>query len=157
MRIKELEQKADWKNYTIEVHALKSASRQIGATELSDLAAGLESAGNVGDIQTIVSNTDYMIQKYVGYMDILKPFFEEERSSVTKNQIQPEQLLKLFERMLEAVNNLDMDQMEEVIMDMKRYNYPDEQTDYMEKLEIAVGNIDVDRCEEIINTWRAEL
>lgn len=157
MRIKELEQKADWKNYTIEVHALKSASRQIGATELSDMAAGLESAGNVGDIQTIVSNTDYMIQKYVGYMDILKPFFEEERSSVTKNQIQPEQLLKLFERMLEAVNNLDMDQMEEVIMDMKRYNYPDEQTDYMEKLEIAVGNIDVDRCEELINTWRAEL
>ena len=38
-RIKQLEQKEDLKNYTIEVHALKSASRQIGAIELSSIPA----------------------------------------------------------------------------------------------------------------------
>ncbi|MGN1090254.1 MAG: ATP-binding protein, partial [Huintestinicola sp.] len=36
----------EWKNYTIEVHALKSLSRQIGADELAALAAELEKAGN---------------------------------------------------------------------------------------------------------------
>ena len=157
MLIKELEQKEDWKAYTIEVHGLKSASRQIGAIELSDMAAKLEHAGNAGDIQTIVSSTDYMLQKYVGYIDVLKPFFEEEKSVTNKNLINQEQLIELFERMIEAVNNLDMDQMEEVVTDMKRYNYSDEQTDYLNKLEIAVGNIDVDRCEEIINKWKTEL
>ncbi|MBP3505798.1 MAG: PocR ligand-binding domain-containing protein [Lachnospiraceae bacterium] len=157
MLIKDLEQKEDWKAYTIEVHALKSTSRQIGAMELSDMAAELERAGNAGDVQKIVSNTNEMLQKYVGYIDILKPFFEEEKPAIKKNYIQQEQLLELFERMLEAVNNLDMDQMEDVIMDMKRYNYSDKQVDYFEELEIAVGNIDVDRCEEIINKWKIEL
>ena len=37
--IKTLEEKEEWKRYMIEVHALKSISKQIGAEELSKLAA----------------------------------------------------------------------------------------------------------------------
>ena len=47
--IKTLEEKEDWKRYMIEVHALKSISKQIGAEELSKLAAEMEQAGNRGD------------------------------------------------------------------------------------------------------------
>ena len=41
--------KEDWTNYTVEVHALKSSSKQIGAIALSDKAAALEKAGNARD------------------------------------------------------------------------------------------------------------
>ena len=38
--IQEYEQKEQWKDYTVEVHALKSASRQIGALDLRYTAPG---------------------------------------------------------------------------------------------------------------------
>ena len=43
----------DIKNTTIKVHALKSASRAIGALKLAESAAGLEKAGNSGDTDTL--------------------------------------------------------------------------------------------------------
>ena len=155
--IKELEQKEDWKSYTVEVHALKSASRQIGAQALSDMAADLEKAGNELNIDKIKKNTDQMLQKYVGYIDILKPFCEEEEEIVERDCIDNEHLNKLFDHMLEALENLDMDQMEEVIIEMNHYSYQGVQNEYFEQMKMAVGNIDVERCEEIVKKWSMEL
>ena len=157
MLIKELEQQEDWKAYTIEVHALKSASRQIGAMELSLMAANLEKAGKEGDIQMIKDQTDDMLQKYISYIDILKPFCEEEEDTSPKISIDQVSLSGLFDRMLEAVDNLDMDKMEEIIHDMNRYIYSGAQSGIFEELKTAVECIDVDRCEEIIEQWRQEL
>lgn len=157
MLIKEVEQQEDWKTYTIEVHALKSASRQIGAMELADMAAALEKAGNERDVSAIRKNTNSMLQRYVGYMDVLKPFCEEKEESAQKEYISKEKLLSLFESMLMAIDELDMDQMEDVIDEMKRYAYSEDQEKYFQELKIAAGNIAVDRCEEIIENWKKEL
>ena len=54
--IREYYEKADWSQYAIEVHALKSSSRQIGAMELGELAYKLEIAGKELDIATIAGN-----------------------------------------------------------------------------------------------------
>ena len=154
MLIKECEQKEDWKTYTIEVHALKSISRQIGANELADMAADLERAGNEGDIQKIKNGTNQMLQKYVGYSDILEPFCQEKEAVADKNSIKKELLLEYFERMTEAIDDLDMDKMEKVICDMDSFEYPDEQMKFYEQLKAAVENIDVDRCQEIMDNWK---
>ena len=157
MRIKELQQRGDWQAYTIEVHALKSTSRQIGATELADMAATLEKAGNERNLQEIQKHTDLMLQKYVGYLDILRPFCEEEETTDEKSEIDADQLRILFDHMVEALDNLDMDQMEEVIVDMDRYRYCGKQEEYFAQLKVAVGNLDVDRCGELIDNWGKEL
>jgi signal transduction histidine kinase/HPt (histidine-containing phosphotransfer) domain-containing protein/DNA-binding NarL/FixJ family response regulator len=47
---------ADIKNFTTQVHALKSASASIGAIEISRAANALESAGNRGDMAYIRGN-----------------------------------------------------------------------------------------------------
>ena len=155
--IKDLKEQEDWKAYTIEVHALKSASKQIGATKLSKLAADLEKAGNEKDIQTIQNNTDIMLEKYISYIDVLKPFCGEQKNNEEKEVISREQLLLHFERMMAAIDDLDMDQMEDVIHDLSHYSYPKEQEPYFDELKIAVGNIDVDQCEEIMDSWKKEL
>jgi signal transduction histidine kinase/HPt (histidine-containing phosphotransfer) domain-containing protein/ActR/RegA family two-component response regulator len=52
-------------NYTIRVHALKSASANIGAVALSNEAAFLEEAGKKGDLQTIWEKTDIFRERLV--------------------------------------------------------------------------------------------
>ena len=52
-KVKELEEffgKADWENYIIRIHSVKSSARMIGAISVSDRAKALESAAKENDI-----------------------------------------------------------------------------------------------------------
>ncbi len=51
--INQLFEAKDWKNYIIEVHALKSSSQSIGALSLFELAKKLEFAGKAGEYNVI--------------------------------------------------------------------------------------------------------
>ena len=73
--IKNMEEAKDWAGYTIEVHALKSVSKQIGAMELSRRAQELEKAGNARNIAFILKHTDEMLERYRAYLPVLEPFF----------------------------------------------------------------------------------
>ncbi len=50
--------------YGIVVHALKSSSRMIGATELSEVCAKLEKASDDGEIETIQERTPALLELY---------------------------------------------------------------------------------------------
>jgi len=152
-KIEEFYEAQDWANYTVEVHALKSASRQIGAIALSELAAELEKAGNVRDVKMIRENTEKMLVKYRSYQPILAPYFEVEETVGELGDITDAVLSDLFEKMKMAIDELDMDEMANVIQEMKQYNYTDAGKEYFEKLQEAVDNIDVDACQEIMEQW----
>lgn len=156
-RIQELEQKEDWKNYTIEVHALKSASRQIGAMELSALAADMEKAGNAGNAQLIHQYTGSMLEQYMHYDHILAPYFmEQDTPSDDAKTWTPETGRLLFQALRSAMEELDMDQMEAVIQDMTLYHYQDWQMDLFKQLRNAAEELDVDSCETILAAWEQE-
>ncbi len=62
--ISELYSNANWKNYIIEVHALKSSSLGIGCSSLSELANQLEMAGKAQDYGTIHKHNAEMLGLY---------------------------------------------------------------------------------------------
>ncbi|MGN1105878.1 MAG: response regulator, partial [Huintestinicola sp.] len=64
LQIKSFFDNKDWKNYVIEVHALKSSSLTIGAKQLSELAKELELAGKGGDYRLILEKNDSMLEMY---------------------------------------------------------------------------------------------
>lgn len=152
--IEEMMKNEDWPGYTIEVHALKSASRQIGAISLSEKAADMEKAGNARDITKIHQCTDDMLQQYREYRCVLEPFFSEEHADDTgKKMVSSDILHELFMDMREAIENLDSDYMESVIGEMEKYSYEGWQEEKFLQLKDAVADIDVDACEEIIDSW----
>lgn len=55
---------ADWENYGIVVHAIKSSSRTIGAGALSEQAGRLESAAKQENAETIQRENEGFMQKY---------------------------------------------------------------------------------------------
>ena len=54
----------DWKNYEIYIHALKSSSRMIGASELSDLALELETAAGRQDCEAVQKSHKRVMDMY---------------------------------------------------------------------------------------------
>lgn len=155
--ISEYEQKEMWKEYTVEVHALKSASRQIGALELAQVAEQMEAAGNAGNAALIHKITPGMLEEYTFYKGILAPYFVKQEEAQNGRAAEKSEMSELFDQMKDAMENLDMDAMEEVVKSMSQYSYSDTQRSIFEKLKNAVEDIDTEKCEEIIAEWKKEL
>lgn len=156
--IQALMEQEDWAGYTIEVHALKSSSKQIGAVSLAQKAAAMEEAGNARDIARIRRCTDEMLQQYRAYLPVLQPFCSEKKKENTdKKEITTQLLCDFFAQMRDALDNLDSDGMEFVTQKMEQYRYDGWQEALFSRLKEAVDEIDVDACEEIIGQWEEKL
>lgn len=153
--IQTLVEQENWTDYTVEVHALKNAAKQIGAMSLSEKAAALEIAGNARDLETIYQDTDAMLTQYLDYLPVLEPFCaEEEEDEEGKEEISEVILFECFRDMEDALDDLDMDQMEEAIKKMGQYHYEGWQHEMFGKLKEAVEEIDVETCETILEEWK---
>lgn len=154
--IKKLEEEENWADYTIEVHALKSSSKQIGAASLSDKAAALEKAGNAQDAVFIHRRTDEMLEQYVAYLPVLEPFCTDQKKEEKLNNPIPDVVRRdCFTDMRLAIDDLDMDRMGDVISKMSGYSYEPWQEELFDQLKDAAEDVDVDRCEEIMQEWES--
>lgn len=155
--IRTYKEERKWHEYTIEVHALKSASRQIGAAELSKRAAALENAGNAEDIDTILRDTDALLELYAHYLDVLAPLFPEKQSAADRPPITASVLMEIFDDLARAIDDLDMDRMEAITDKLDGYALEGEDAAFCKKLHEAVENMDPDACEEVMTGWKAFL
>ncbi len=151
--IRSHKEKGDIRSYTIEVHALKSASRQIGAEQLADLAAALEAAGNNHDLDYINNNTKAMLEYYQSYRDILAPYFTEEVIQEKKPAGEKE-TLDMLDEMTEAIDSFDILLLDESIEKMEGYLYSEEENQLLEQLIVAAETFDTDAMLQIIEQWR---
>lgn len=153
--IKQYTEEKNWHSYTIEVHALKSASKQIGANKLSEDAAELEAAGHALDEALILEKTPALLNLYLHYEGILKPFFpeEEDTNADQKEIICKSILLEAFEKLQVALDDLDMDGMEAVKTTLSEYRYEGHSLELYKKLCSAIEEIDPDACEAIMDDW----
>lgn len=151
----------DWERYTIEVHALKSSSKQIGAMELSGIAAELEAAGKTLDIKYIQDNNELLLQKYRQLQNTLHKVFPKKsikaaKASKNNTPVIPKELLVTsFEQMEDAISNLDTDALCTIIEKLKEYQHPAKQQKLLSKLSDAVEGFDFEACEQHLNAWKA--
>ena len=128
--IKHLYSDHDWKNYIIEVHALKSTSLTIGAKELSEKAKTMELSGKAGDYRVIFENHEATMELYEKILDICGEILAlngivdaEEGTNVQDTaelkEISKEELLKAVQRIQEAAEVFDSDIIESVVNEMQ--------------------------------------
>ncbi len=138
-------------DFTIQVHALKSASRLIGATVVSKLAADLEEAGNRQDIETIHKDTVLLLSLYRKYRDYLKPYITVAPESVTSG-ISPQLLTERLLDIKEAMENFDLEYADEVIEELKGVEMPECVSDMFETLKDYVLNFKVEETPALVDT-----
>lgn len=153
-RILQYKSEKKWKDYTIEVHALKSTSRQIGAEELGALAAELEKAGNNNNISLIMEKTDFMINEYIKYKDIIAPILNKTEKVTEENSYS---LPELLNSMSDVLDGFDILEAEELLEKIKNCNIPENQKTYMDKLTEFLENSDIDNCHEILKEWNQKV
>lgn len=147
----------NWRNFTIEVHALKSTSKQIGADLVATLAADMERAGNANDIDYINANTDRLIDEYSKYKTLLKDVFPDLSVEHEEKSADIEIIRSLLGEMQSALEEFDTLLIDEVIEKMTDYKYPEKYSDIFERLKKAAENSEIDQCADISAEWLAQL
>ena len=67
----------DWQNYGVLVHALKSTSKMIGASALSEHAARMEKAAEEGDGRTIGAEHAALLAEYAAVLQAVRALLPE--------------------------------------------------------------------------------
>ncbi|MBO4395800.1 MAG: response regulator [Eubacterium sp.] len=138
----------DYRNYTIQVHALKSTARLIGAMQLSEDARYLEQCGDNENAEEIDAKTDALLDLYESYQEKLKPFIEARRAADEQTgsdePISPEMFADAFGSVRELIDSFDFGNAEEVLKMLKNYNLTCEQQAKYDIMYKMIRNVDRD-------------
>jgi len=133
----------DTKNYTIEVHALKSAAKLVGAMELSELAANLEQAGKKEDLSEIASGTKELLQMYRSFKQLLFPYMKA-RNEWSKTKLELESMVEKLNNLMYALGEYDLDRVDALVEELKNYTYNEAFEQMFAKVKLAVENVSYD-------------
>lgn len=139
----------DIKLFTIHVHAIKSASKSVGALEFSELAKIMEDFGHQNNwksisqkYQELLDYTD-LILKELDHCIKAVPVADETKESLS---CYPEDIIK---SLCIAINEMDYQEVSEAISKLDQYTYPGELQKLLDRLKTAYDNFeygDLNRC-----------
>ncbi len=136
----------DLKNYTIQVHALKSSSRIVGLMELGDSAQKLESAAKSGDVTYVQMHHGEFINSYLAIKEALSDdldSFEVKDTSEKETMMADAKILKkVYNDIRTAAEAMDVDGLEKILADTDRFLLPAGDREKIGRIREAVDNFD---------------
>ena len=136
----------DIENFTIKVHALKSTSRVIGAMQLGDLAENLEAAGHIGDTAFITAHINELLVRCRQLVEQLSPLLKCDDLPL----IPDDELHEAFTLIREFLSVSDYDSAMQIIDDLRKYSYPEDEKQRCEALKKAAMEFDYEKMIEIM-------
>lgn len=123
-----LYEKADWKNYVIVVHGIKSSMMSIGAVKLSEMAKALEFAGKGQNFDFIRREHATMMKEFERVMQMLYDCKylaapEEEMSCVNKPELSEEEFEQKLIELENATYEFDANKVIPILDELSKYSY----------------------------------
>ncbi len=156
-------QEGDIRNYTIRVHAMKSASRVIGAGTLADEAAYLEACGDDHQMEEIQAKTPQLFEHFDALLAQLTEAFypggdHREQPAVEDGEAQdpnlPEigmgELREAYDAILEVMSVCDYDSAESIMQSLSSYRVPESEVERCRELKQALRQMNADKIEELL-------
>lgn len=142
------------RKYRIKVHSMKSTAALIGADSLSESAKELEKAAKEGNLAFIKDNTIEFLEEWRSYKKRLSVLMnDEEKADIEDNSV----ILEILEKLKGAMDDMDIDESDELMKSLLKYNYSEKITEKMNVLSSAVVDLDSDLAAKIIDEISIEL
>ena len=139
--IRQYYENGDIENYTIQVHALKSSARIIGADALSEMAKSLEFAGKAGDLDMIRRDTDTLLQKYLALDHKLSAFDTKQGEG---KEFTEEMRREAFMTLSEIAGTMDYGLIDEMLHALREYKLSEADEQLVTKMEKCLLLLDFD-------------
>ena len=149
----------DFKLFTTYSHALKSASANIGAEDLSREAAELEVAGKNDDIAYIHENHARFVNKLSEIILNVKTYLNSvEGVNIQANRIADmEHLTNKLMEIEELINNVDFNSAEIILGELFEYKWPENISEFLHKIKMSISMFDYDEMEKSLHELKGEI
>ena len=151
--LKNLIKDNDIKNYTIEVHALKTVAALIGDFKLSEMAKLHEEAGSTFDYIFIDKNFDSLYNEYKSLLERIKPLIDNENPSSLIKQTKDfdkTEILNLLKELDDGIDNFDLDISRELINRLLHYKLKSSYTSTLKTVQNYLNIFDYDNSQRLI-------
>ena len=128
-----------WQEYKVEVHALKTNARIIGAAKLSEQFAYLEELGENQDAEAIRRETPEVLSHYRSYKEILKPFNQKYEGQ--KREASAEEILMYLRGIRDAVEGFNLEDMDSAMEKLEECRLPENIHEKMERLRVFIADV----------------
>lgn len=130
------------KNYTVQVHGLKTTCRMIGATSLAERFRALEMYGNSNEIMKIKEETSSVLADFRALLPYLSPYVEDEK--VADKDYDPQAIAKILSNLKKALTDYNLTAAEDIIDYLISFRYPAGLSEKIKDLEKLVVELDYD-------------
>ncbi|MDR0456648.1 MAG: response regulator [Treponema sp.] len=143
--------KGDIKNFSISVHAMKSALSTIGAMNLSETASKLETASKDNDIEYCTERFPAFKDKLLNLHEALSAIFSGGETVADKKAGDAGYLRKNIEKALAAASDFDGDAGLEALNDLLAFDFGEQSNAVLENAAAAFRDFKFDAAVELLN------
>lgn len=137
----------DLKNYTTQVHALKTTCRMIGAIDLGEDFFSLENFGKENNLEQAKKLTPDVLSSFRSLKPYLEPYAP--KSAEPTNEFDKGAISATLSRLLEALDDFDLGAAEEATKQLSSYKCSEYLSDRLSTLNNLVSNLDYDEAKEL--------
>ncbi|MGN0325349.1 MAG: ATP-binding protein [Lachnospiraceae bacterium] len=138
--------------YRIKAHAMKGSAAMIGALWLAGSARILEYAARDRKLDQIISLTPDFIAEWRSYHDKLSICMKKTPKIPVDNY---NTILSYLDALAPAMEDMDLDTLDETMDQLNRYSYPEELEALMEQLDTAIANLEDASLNQLLTDIRA--
>lgn len=122
----------------MEVHALKTNARIIGALELSKEFLHLEQLGKEGDMEAVRRETPQVLAHYRAFKEILRLFNTKPEK---KREASLTEVKTYLQGIREAIDSFDLDKADAEMKKLEECSLPEIVQEKMEELRVFVADV----------------
>ncbi len=138
----------DLKNYTTQVHALKTTCRTIGAMDLGERFFTLENLGKENNLEQAEKLTPDVLNTFRSLKTYLEPYAVQ--GNGPQNEFNKDAVSSCLNKLVAAIDDFDLASAEEAIKQLSSYSFSEELAPKTEALNKLVSNLDYDEAKELI-------
>ncbi len=127
------------RDYTVEVHALKSTSRMLGALELSEEFKNLEDLGDKEALDELNRLTPGVLRHYRDFKERLKPYGS--MNDENKKPVGTDEMIARLLEIRDAMENFDLDGADNAMKELNTYKVPENIRDKVEQMDALVADV----------------
>lgn len=153
--LRELFADRDIENFTISVHAIKSASREVGADALGEFAAHMEQAGHDEDWQFI----DVHFGSFIDELDTVRDnvgVYVKDHIQVSGEELGREMLesfsAEIVDELKEACERMEYAVAEEKLGELDAFRYPEALSSMLASMIKCCSEFEYDKLDQLVQT-----
>ena len=151
---------SDLARYQVEVHGLKSASANIGAMEVSNMARAQENAAAQGDTEFIDRQFPQLLAAYEALLANIGLFLEQRQSGAQEEKLPALSAEELREQVGAALTELENFRSQEcasLVEAVMRHALPEEAADSLAEIQRQLKLFEDDQAEALFHTLLCKL